>query len=113
MNYDQASINHYIQYTGVPGMSRQSCTRAQNLPRTLTLYSQETYTRPSSLPESVRRPKSLPPSTARGRHRRDSLTRSRKAFGLRQARYRGLKKTHLCRSWPPRRPLTWDGAPTG
>ena len=93
-------------------LSRQSCTQAKELPHTLTLYSQETNTRPSSLPENARRPKSFPPSTARGRHRRDSLARSKRAFGLRQARYRGLKKTHLCRSWPLRRPLTWDGAPT-
>jgi transposase len=74
--------------------SRSSCTRAKDLPRTLTLQPKEEH-------EAIQ--------FARKRQKREEFTslysqragiegtvsQGVRAFGLRQARYRGLKKTHL------------------
>jgi transposase len=74
--------------------SRPSCTRAKNLPRTLTLQPKEEH-------EAIQ--------FARGRQQTEEFTslysqragvegtisQGVRAFGLRQARYRGLERTHL------------------
>jgi transposase len=75
-------------------LSRSSCTRAKDLPRTLTLQPREEH-------EAIQ--------FARKRQKREEFTslysqragiegtvsQGVRAFGMRQARYRGLKKTHL------------------
>jgi transposase len=74
--------------------SRPSCTRAKNLPRTLTLQPKEEH-------EAIQ--------LARGRQQTEEFTsvysqragvegtisQGVRSFGLRQARYRGLERTHL------------------
>jgi transposase len=74
--------------------SRPSCTRAKNLPRTLTLQPRDEH-------EAIQ--------FARKRQRTEEFTeiysqrsgiegtfsQGVRAFGLRKARYRGLRKTHL------------------
>jgi transposase len=74
--------------------SRPSCTRAKNLPRSLTLQPKEEH-------EAIQ--------FARQRQKTEefvciysqragiegTISQGVRAFGLRQARYRGLKRTHL------------------
>jgi transposase len=83
--------------------SRTSCTRAKDLLRTLTLQPQEEH---EAIQFARRRQKteefvSLYSRRAGGIE--GTVSQRVRAFGLRQARYRGLKKTKTFRMWPLRR----------
>jgi transposase len=76
--------------------SRSSCTRAKDLPRTLTLQPKEEHEAIQFARKRQNTEEFAALYCPEGRHsRRDGLTRSIRAFGLRKARYRGLKRTHL------------------
>ena len=71
-----------------------SCTRAKNLPRALTL-------RPKEEHEAIRfarkrqKTEDFPSLYSRRAGMEGTISQGVRAFGLRQARYRGPKKTHL------------------
>jgi transposase len=74
--------------------SRSSCTRAKDLPRTLTLQPKEEH----EAIQLARRRQRTEEFAALYSQRADiegTVSQGVRAFGLRQARYRGLKKTHL------------------
>jgi transposase len=74
--------------------SRSSCTRAKDLPRTLTLQPREEH----EAIQSARKRQNTEEFTALYSRRagiEGTVSQGVRAFGLRQARYRGLKKTHL------------------
>jgi transposase len=74
--------------------SRSSCTRAKDLPRTLTLQPREEH----EAIQFARRRQNTEEFASLYSQRagiEGTLSQGVRAFGLRQARYRGLKKTHL------------------
>lgn len=74
--------------------SRPSCTRAKNLPRSLTLQPKEEH----EAIQSARRRQKTEEFTSIYSQRagiEGTISQGVRAFGLRQARYRGLKRTHL------------------
>jgi len=74
--------------------SRSSCTRAKDLPRTLTLQPQEEH---EAIQFARKRQKTEEFASLYSRRAgiEGTVSQGVRAFGLRQARYRGLKKTHL------------------
>lgn len=74
--------------------SWSSCTRAKNLPRTLTLQPQEEH---EAIQFARKRQKTEEFTALYSRRAgiEGTVSQGVRAFGLRQARYRGLKKTHL------------------
>jgi transposase len=74
--------------------SRSSCTRAKDLPRTLTLQPKEEH---EAIQFARKRQKSEEFASLYCRRAgiEGTVSQGVRAFGLRQARYRGLKKTHL------------------
>jgi transposase len=75
-------------------LSRSSCTRAKDLPRTLTLQPKEEH---EAIQFARKRQKSEEFASLYSRRAgiEGTVSQGVRAFGLRQARYRGLKKTHL------------------
>jgi transposase len=74
--------------------SRSSCTRAKDLPRTLTLQPQEEH----KAIQFARRRQNTEEFASLYSQRagiEGTVSQGVRAFGLRKARYRGLKKTHL------------------
>ena len=74
--------------------SRSSCTRAKDLPRTLTLQPKEEH---EAIQSARKRQKTEEFASLYSRRAgiEGTVSQGVRAFGLRQARYRGLKKTHL------------------
>jgi transposase len=74
--------------------SRSSCTRAKDLPRTLTLQPQEEH---EAIQFARKRQKTEDFASIYSKRAgiEGTVSQGVRAFGLRQARYRGLKKTHL------------------
>ncbi len=74
--------------------SRSSCTRAKDLPRTLTLQPREEH---EAIQFARRRQKTEEFVSLYSLRAgiEGTVSQGVRAFGLRQARYRGLKKTHL------------------
>jgi len=74
--------------------SRSSCTRAKDLPRTLTLQPQEEH---EAIQFARKRQKTEDFASIYSKRAgiEGTISQGVRAFGLRQARYRGLKKTHL------------------
>ncbi len=74
--------------------SRPSCTRAKNLPRSLTLQPKEEH---EAIQLARRRQKTEEFTTIYSKRAgiEGTISQGVRAFGLRQARYRGLKRTHL------------------
>jgi len=74
--------------------SRSSCTRAKDLPRTLTLQPQEEH---EAIQSARKRQKTEEFAGLYSRRAgiEGTVSQGVRAFGLRQARYRGLKKTRL------------------
>jgi transposase len=74
--------------------SRPSCTRAKNLPRTLTLQPKEEH---EAIQFARERQKTEDFAALYSRRAgiEGTISQGVRAFGLRQARYRGLKRTHL------------------
>jgi transposase len=74
--------------------SRSSCTRAKDLPRTLTLQPQEEH---EAIQFARKRQESEEFASLYSRRAgiEGTVSQGVRAFGLRKARYRGLKKTHL------------------
>lgn len=70
------------------------CTRAKNLPRALTLQPQEEH---EAIQFARRRQKSEEFASIYSQRAgiEGTVSQEVRAFGLRQARYRGLKKTHI------------------
>jgi transposase len=75
-------------------LSRSSCTRAKNLPRTLTLQPKEEH---EAIQFARRRQKTEEFASLYSQRAgiEGTISQGVRAFGLRQARYRGLKRTHL------------------
>jgi transposase len=74
--------------------SRSSCTRAKDLPRTLTLQPKEEH---EAIQFARKRQKTEEFASHYSRRAgiEGTVSQGVRAFGLRQARYRGQKKTHL------------------
>ncbi len=74
--------------------SRSSCTRAKNLPRTLTLQPEEEH---EAIQVARKRQKTEEFASLYSRRAgiEGTISQGVRAFGLRRARYRGLKRTHL------------------
>ena len=74
--------------------SRSSCTRAKDLPRTLTLQPQEEH---EAIQFARRRQKTEEFASLYSQRAgiEGTVSQGVRAFGLRHARYRGLKKTHF------------------
>jgi transposase len=74
--------------------SRPSCTRAKNLPRTLTLQPKEEH---EAIQFARKRQKTEDFASLYSQRAgiEGTISQGVRAFGLRQARYRGLKRTHL------------------
>jgi transposase len=74
--------------------SRPSCTRAKNLPRTLTLQPKEEH---EAIQFARERQKTEDFASLYSQRAgiEGTISQGVRAFGLRQARYRGLKRTHL------------------
>ncbi len=74
--------------------SRSSCTRAKDLPRTLTLQPREEH---EAIQFARKRQKTEEFASLYSQRAgiEGTVSQGVRAFGLRQARYRGLKKTHL------------------
>jgi transposase len=74
--------------------SRSSCTRAKDLPRTLTLQPREEH---EAIQFARKRQKTQEFASLYSQRAgiEGTVSQGVRAFGLRQARYRGLKKTHL------------------
>jgi transposase len=74
--------------------SRSSCTRAKNLPRTLTLQPREEH---EAIQFARKRQKTEEFTSLYSQRAgiEGTVSQGVRAFGMRQARYRGLKKTHL------------------
>ena len=74
--------------------TRSSCTRAKDLPRTLTLQPKEEH---EAIQFARRRQKTEEFASLYSQRAgiEGTVSQGVRAFGLRQARYRGLKKTHL------------------
>ena len=74
--------------------TRPSCTRAKDLPRTLTLQPKEEH---EAIQFARRRQKTEEFASLYSQRAgiEGTVSQGVRAFGLRQARYRGLKKTHL------------------
>jgi transposase len=77
-----------------PCPSRSSCTRAKDLPRTLTLQPKEEH---EAIQFARKRQKTEEFAALYSQRAgiEGTVSQGVRAFGLRQARYRGLKKTHL------------------
>jgi transposase len=77
-----------------PCPSRASCTRAKDLPRTLTLQPKEEH---EAIQFARKRQKTEEFAALYSQRAgiEGTVSQGVRAFGLRQARYRGLKKTHL------------------
>jgi transposase len=77
-----------------PCPSRSSCTQAKNLPRTLTLQPEEEH---EAIQFARRRQKTEEFASIYSQRAgiEGTISQGVRAFGLRQARYRGLKRTHL------------------
>ena len=77
-----------------PCPSRSSCTRAKNLPRTLTLQPKEEH---EAIQFARKRQKTEDFASIYSQRAgiEGTVSQGVRAFGLRQARYRGLQKTHL------------------
>jgi transposase len=74
--------------------SRYSCTRAKDLPRTITLQPQEEH-EAIQLARKHQKTEAFASLYCRRAGIEGTVSQGVRAFGLRQARYRGLKKTHL------------------
>jgi transposase len=74
--------------------SRPSCTRAKNLPRSLTLQPKEEH---EAIQLARRRQKTQEFTSVYSQRAgiEGTISQGVRALGLRQARYRGLKRTHL------------------
>ena len=74
--------------------SRSSCTRAKDLPRTLTLQPKEEH---EAIQRAGKRQKTEDFASLYSQRAgiEGTVSQGVRAVGLRQARYRGLKKTHL------------------
>ena len=92
--------------------SRLLCTRAKDLPRTLTLQPKEEH---EAIQFARKRQKTEDFASLYSQRVgiEGTISQVVRDFGLRQARYRGLKRTHPCRNWPLTQRLTWDGSLTG
>jgi len=77
-----------------PCPSRSSCTQAKDLPRTLTLQPKEEH---EAIQFARKRQKTEEFAALYSQRAgiEGTVSQGLRAFGLRQARYRGLKKTHL------------------
>jgi transposase len=77
-----------------PCPSRSSCTRAKDLPRTLTLQPREEH---EAIQFARKRQKTEEFTSLYSQRAgiEGTVSQGVRAFGLRQARYRGLKRTHL------------------
>jgi transposase len=87
----------HIDFSGddcTPCPSRSSCTKAENLPRTLTLQPKEEH---KAIQFARRRQKTEEFASIYSQRAgiEGTFSQGVRAFGLRQARYRGLKRTHL------------------
>ncbi len=90
------SMNH-IDFSPddcTPCPSRSSCTRAKNIPRTLTLQPKEEHV---AIQYARKRQRTVDFASIYSQRAgiEGTVSQGARAFGLRQARYRGLKKTHL------------------
>ncbi len=74
--------------------SRPSCTRAKNLPRTLTLQPKEEH-EAIQFARERQRTEDFAALYSRRAGIEGTISQGVRAFGLRQARYRGMKRTHL------------------
>ncbi len=74
--------------------SRPSCTPAKNLPRSLTLQPKEDH---EAIQAARRRQETEEFASIYSKRAgiEGTISQGVRAFGLRQARYRGLKRTHL------------------
>ena len=74
--------------------SRSSCTRAKDLPRTLTLQPREEH---EAIQFARKRQKTEDFASLYSQRAgiEGTVSQGARTFGLRQARYRGLKRTHL------------------
>lgn len=86
--------------------SRPSCTRAKNLPRGFTLQPKEEH---EAIQAARRRQETEEFASIYSKRAgiEGTISQGVRAFGLRQACYRGLKTT--CKGWPPPRRLTCVG----
>lgn len=77
-----------------PCPSRSSCTRAKDLPRTLTLQPREEH---EAIQFARKRQKTEDFASLYSQRAgiEGTVSQGARTFGLRQARYRGLKRTHL------------------
>jgi transposase len=75
--------------------SRPSCTRAKNLPRTLTLQPKEEHEAIQFARKRQKAEEFAEIYSQRSGIEGTIFSQGVRAFGLRQARYRGLQKTHL------------------
>jgi transposase len=87
----------HIDFSGddcTPCPSRASCTKAENLPRTLTPQPKEEH---EAIRFARRRQKTEEFASVYSQRAgiEGTFSQGVRAFGLRQARYRGLKRTHL------------------
>jgi transposase len=74
--------------------SRPLCTRAKDLPRTLTLQPKEEH-EAIQFARKRQRTEEFASLYSQRAGIEGTVSQGVRAFGLRQARYRGLKKTHL------------------
>lgn len=74
--------------------SRSLCTRAKNLPRTLTLQPKEEH-EAIQLARKRQKTEDFASIYSQRAGIEGTISQGVRAFGLRQARYRGLKRTHL------------------
>jgi transposase len=74
--------------------SRSSCTRAKDLPRTLTLQPKEEH-KAIQFAKKRQTTEEFASLYCRRAGIEGTVSQGVRAFGLRQARYRGLKITHL------------------
>jgi transposase len=77
-----------------PCPARPRCTRAESLPRSLTLQSREEHEALGVARERQRTPE-FRAEYARRAGVEGTLSQGVRAYGLREARYRGLRKAHL------------------
>jgi transposase len=75
-------------------LSRSSCTRAKNLPRTLTLQPREEH-EAIQFARRCQKTEEFASLYSQRAGIEGTISQGVRAFGLRQARYRGLKRTHL------------------
>lgn len=84
----------FLQSECAPCPSRPSCTRAKNLPRTLTPQPKEEHEAIRSARKRQRTPE-FASTYSRRAGIEGTISQGVRAFGLRRARYRGLKRTNL------------------